>query len=187
MATLPGARLFHEGQFEGRKVRLPVFLARRPAEPVDQGLQAFYGDLLAAINTSVFRDGDWTLCARSGWPDNSTFQNLVAWTWQKGTNRHLIVTNLSDSTIQARIQIPWQDGRGETWRLRDILSGVTYDREGTEMLDPGLYVELGPWDFNFFRCGRLQSIIEPEKVESIEAGKTAALVTKPSAGQKLVA
>ena len=28
--TLPGARLLHEGQFEGRKVRLPVFLARRP-------------------------------------------------------------------------------------------------------------------------------------------------------------
>ena len=30
VATLPGAKLFHEGQFEGRKVRLPVFLGRRP-------------------------------------------------------------------------------------------------------------------------------------------------------------
>ena len=30
IATLPGARLFHEGQFEGRKVRLPVFLGRAP-------------------------------------------------------------------------------------------------------------------------------------------------------------
>ena len=30
IATIPGARLFHEGQFEGRKVRLPVFLGRRP-------------------------------------------------------------------------------------------------------------------------------------------------------------
>ncbi len=29
-STLPGARMFHEGQFEGRKVRLPVFLGRRP-------------------------------------------------------------------------------------------------------------------------------------------------------------
>ena len=44
--TLPGARLLHEGQFEGRKVRLPVFLARRPEEPVDQDLAAFYGHLL---------------------------------------------------------------------------------------------------------------------------------------------
>ena len=35
IATLPGAKLFHEGQFEGRKARLPVQLRRRPAEPVD--------------------------------------------------------------------------------------------------------------------------------------------------------
>lgn len=33
-ATLPGARLFHEGQFEGRKVRLPVFLKQRPVKPL---------------------------------------------------------------------------------------------------------------------------------------------------------
>jgi hypothetical protein len=150
-------------------------------------LRAFYRDLLAAISAPAFRDGEWKLCARSGWPDNSTFQNLVAWTWQKGADRYLIVTNLSDSTVQARIQIPWQDGRGETWRLRDALSGATYDREGNEMLNPGLYVELGPWCFNFFRCGRLQSTIEPEKVESIEAGKATTFVTKPAAGQKLVA
>jgi hypothetical protein len=71
--------------------------------------------------------------------------------------------------------------------LRDTFSGATYDREGDEMLGPGLYVELGPWNFNFFHCGRVQSTMEPEKVESIEAGKTAAFVAKPSAGHKLVA
>ncbi len=41
IATLPGARLFHEGQFEGRKIRLPVFLARRPEEAPDQELRGF--------------------------------------------------------------------------------------------------------------------------------------------------
>jgi MtN3 and saliva related transmembrane protein len=41
--TLPGARLLHEGQFEGAKARLPVFLGRRPSEPHDQDLVAFYG------------------------------------------------------------------------------------------------------------------------------------------------
>ncbi|MGC2109612.1 MAG: alpha-amylase family glycosyl hydrolase, partial [Candidatus Korobacteraceae bacterium] len=48
-STQTGARLFHEGQFEGRKVRLPVFLGRRPDEPVDRELQQFYRQLLAAI------------------------------------------------------------------------------------------------------------------------------------------
>ena len=41
IATIPGAKLFHEGQFEGRTVRLPVFLGRRPVEPVDPELQRF--------------------------------------------------------------------------------------------------------------------------------------------------
>ena len=59
--TLPGARLLHEGQFEGRKVRLPVFLGRRPAEPVDQDLAAFYGRLLKETDRDVFRNGEWRL------------------------------------------------------------------------------------------------------------------------------
>ncbi len=50
MATVPGAKLFHEGQFEGRKVRLPVFLARRPTEAPDEDLQGFYKRLLAATD-----------------------------------------------------------------------------------------------------------------------------------------
>ena len=37
--TLPGAKLLYEGQFEGRRVRLPVFLSRRPKEPPDQDLE----------------------------------------------------------------------------------------------------------------------------------------------------
>jgi hypothetical protein len=50
MATIPGAKLFHEGQFEGRKVRLPVFLARRPVETADRDLMAFYKRLLEAAS-----------------------------------------------------------------------------------------------------------------------------------------
>ncbi|MBU6327934.1 MAG: alpha-amylase, partial [Verrucomicrobia bacterium] len=55
--TLPGARLLHEGQIEGRKVRLPVFLARRPVEAVNQDLLAFYHHLLGVIGHDVFRNG----------------------------------------------------------------------------------------------------------------------------------
>jgi glycosidase len=46
VATLPGAKLFHEGQFEGRLIRLPVFLRRRPFETADPDLRAFHHLLL---------------------------------------------------------------------------------------------------------------------------------------------
>lgn len=151
-STLPGARMFHEGQFEGRKVRLPVFLGRRPVEPVDDGLHAFYGELLSAINGPVFRAGNWQLCERSGWPDNPSFLNLVAWNWTDGDVRFLIVANLSNTRSQGQVKISWQEGAGKTWRLTDLLSEAVYERDGTAMLSAGLYVELEPWGYNLFDC-----------------------------------
>jgi Alpha amylase, catalytic domain len=161
ISTLPGARLFHEGQFEGRKVRLPVFLGKRPAEPVDEVVQGFYAKLLAAINAPVFREGEWKLCERSGWPDNPTFQNLVAWSWVKDDDRRLIVVNLSDSGVQARAQVPWSEVRGQTWRLADGLSNAGYDRDGDDLFSHGLHVELGPWGCHVFQCrpiGKRQAV-----------------------------
>ena len=156
VATLPGARLFHEGQFEGRKIKLPVFLGRRPAELEDKSLQIFYHWLLDAINSPVFRNGRWDLCTRTGWPDNSSYRNLVAWAWVKDKDRCLIIVNLSDSGAQAQVQVPWDELRGKTWRLADVFSGQTYERNGDDMRDPGLYVDLKPWNCHFFRLHALE-------------------------------
>ncbi len=148
--TLPGARLYYEGQLEGRKVRPPVFLGRRPDEPEDQPLQDFYVKLLAAANQPLLHDGEWELLERSGWPDNASFLNLVAWSWQKNDDRRVIAVNLSDSPLQALIHIPWT--AGATWNLTDLLSDLTYQRDGNDMASRGLYIELAPWAFHFFRC-----------------------------------
>src|SRR6185312_14079583 len=72
MSTLQGARLYHDGQLEGRRTRIPVFLGRGPDEPADEDLRAFYGRLLAAVAESDLRTGEWRLCACSGWPDNDS-------------------------------------------------------------------------------------------------------------------
>jgi hypothetical protein len=148
--TLPGAKLLHEGQFEGMKVRLPVFLGRRPAETIDHDLAAFYGRLLKELNRDVFRNGEWLLCERSGWPDNQGYLNILSWCWAKDEERYLIVINFSDVTSQARVHVPWDELRGKTWRLSDSLSGETYERDGNDMRDSGLHVDLRPWGFHFF-------------------------------------
>ncbi len=153
-STLPGARLFHEGQFEGRKVRLPVFLGRRPEEPVNKELKDFYSKLLLGIDSPVFREGDWNPCERTGWPDNRSYENVVAWTWSKETDRCLIVVNLSNRPAQAVVRVPCDALRGNQWRLIDVLSNAVYERQGDEMLSPGLYVDLQPWSHHFLRlCG----------------------------------
>jgi hypothetical protein len=153
--TLLGTKLFHEGQFEGRKVRIPVFLGRRPEELVDKELRNFYVTLLAAIGDPVFRDGQWSLCERTGWPDNPTYQNVVAWSWESGEDRYLIVVNLSDHPAQASVRVGWKSLAGSTWQLNDPLSRAEYERSGEELLSSGLYVDLGPWGSHFFRCSRM--------------------------------
>ena len=149
--TLMGAKLLHEGQFEGRKVRLPVFLGHRPAESVDHDLAAFYERLLKGINRNVFRNGEWRLCERSGWPDNQSYQNILTWCWAKNDELYLIVINFRQETAQARVRVPWDELRGKKWRLNDVLSGESYDRSGSEMRDAGLYVDLGPWKCHLFQ------------------------------------
>ena len=149
--TLPGAKLLHEGQFEGAKVRLPVFLGHRPPEPIDPDLVAFYERLLKATDRDLFRSGAWLLCERSGWPDNQSCRSVLSWCWVKDDERCLVVINFGPAAAQAHVHLPWDELRGRTWRLDDALSDAAYDRGGDEMRDAGLYVDLGPWTSHLFR------------------------------------
>nr|WP_296071909.1 alpha-amylase [uncultured Actinoplanes sp.] len=144
VATLPGATMWHDGQFEGFRRHLPVFLGRRPAEPVDAELRAFYRRLLA--EAGGIRRGDWTLLeSRDGDVDA-----VVAWAWHDTRPRHVTAVNLSGRRAQARVVLPWESLAGSPWRLADLLSGHVYERSGDEMRGDGLYVDLPPWGFHLF-------------------------------------
>jgi len=56
----------HEGQFEGRRVRPPVFLSRRPGEPSDPALASWYRRLLDTVASHRVRTGDWQLLEVAG-------------------------------------------------------------------------------------------------------------------------
>ncbi|MEC4748132.1 alpha-amylase family glycosyl hydrolase [Methylomicrobium sp. Wu6] len=146
--TLPGARLIHEGQMEGRRVRLPVFLGRRPEESTDTDLLGFYQQLLGALKPGDFMRGLWQLCERVGWPDNASHINLVAWSWTTESARCLIVANLSETRSQGRIKIPWAGLKDHLWRLEDVFMLTFFERDGTELENEGLYIDLPAWGFH---------------------------------------
>jgi hypothetical protein len=83
--TLPGAKLWHEGQFEGSRIKLPVQLARRPEEPVDGSLRAFYRELLKMGR----RGREWRLASEGD-------DRILAWTWD---SRERTVINFSGDTL----------------------------------------------------------------------------------------
>jgi hypothetical protein len=149
VSTLEGARLYHDGQLEGLRTRIPVFLDRGPDEPVDDELRAFYERLLPAVAESGLRDAEWRLCDCTGWPDNQSFEQLVCWCWRGAESRHLVVVNLSAEAAQGRVHLPWDDLRGRAWELLDKLAGSSFEREGDELAGDGLYVGLDPWASHF--------------------------------------
>ncbi|MEN6438464.1 MAG: alpha-amylase family glycosyl hydrolase [Syntrophobacter sp.] len=147
--TLPGARLVHEGQMAGRRVRLPVFLGRRPEEPPDSDLLAFYRTLLEALSRGDFLSGTWRSCERSGWPDNGSYLNLLTWCWQKGDSRCLLVVNFSGAPAQGLVRVPWDDLGGGACRLKDVFTSAVFERNVNEMCGQGFYVDLPAWGFHF--------------------------------------
>lgn len=149
VTTLPGAKIINDGQLEGRKIKLPVFLGRRAVEPKDYDLDLFYRALLKILDADLFHEGEWNLCTRSGWNDNPSFLNIVAWTWRRGKERALVVVNYSGRRSQAMIEIPWDDLRGDIWRLADALNGDVFLRDGTQLRDEGMFVDLDAWRFHF--------------------------------------
>jgi hypothetical protein len=151
-----GARIVHEGQLDGRTVHVPVFLARRPDEPSDPELRAFYEQLLAALADPVFRDGEWNLARSDGWDGNDSWQALVGWGW-RGLSPRLVVVNLGDAPASGHVALGWDNLRDQTWQLDDAATGERYARSGDDLAD-GLYVSLGPWAWHLFSLTPLAAL-----------------------------
>jgi len=144
-ATVPGGRLFHEGQEEGRRIRLPVFAARRPEEPVDSSLRAWYEKLLSLCRCQTLRLGAWRLHDISGWTDNRSCERLIAWSWSYGRDRVLMVVNFSAAAAQGRVRFPDGDWGACTWHFVDAFTGECFNRPGDDLQCEGLFVDLMPW------------------------------------------
>ncbi len=91
----PGLRFFHQGQREGKRVRIPTHLGRGPQEDKDEALSEFYERLLACLKDPAFRDGQWLLLGtRQAWGDNRSNEAFIAFAWSgPGDLRRLVVVN----------------------------------------------------------------------------------------------
>jgi hypothetical protein len=148
----PGLRFFHQGQFEGRRIRLPVQLCRWPVEPVNERLVAFYERLLSLLQRPVVRDGDWTqLEPIQAWERNPSHAAFVSYMWSGfDGDRLLVAVNYAQHRSQCYLRLPLPDLAGCQWRLRDVLGDAEYLRDGDELVGRGLYLDLAPWQYHTF-------------------------------------
>ena len=148
--TLPGIRLLHDGQRDGRKVKVPVFLGRRQHEVANDEISRSYERLINLLKSEVIRNGEWSLCEATGWPENQSYRNILAWEWVNEEVRALIIVNMSDEPAQCHIRPGRPYDPGHAYQLFDALSGELYTRDGNEMNAPGLFAGLQPWGAHTF-------------------------------------
>lgn len=145
IATLPGAVLLHDGQFCGRKVKLPVHITRQPYEREYPALKQFYKRLLDEASDPIYREGEWRLFnCHSACDGCGGENNLLTYGWRQGDEMRLIVLNLSDEWSQGAIDLgAWADRlRGHDWVLLDTVHRTYIDEDGDNVAELGLYVDM---------------------------------------------
>jgi hypothetical protein len=153
--TLPGLRLLHEGQLEGRTIKLPVQLGRRWPEQVDWDTERFYRRLLAALRHPVFHDGEWRLLDPvEAWQGNPSHRGLVAHSWILGEELRLVVVNLMAEQGQGYVRLARPGLASGEWRLVDLLGEAVYARHGSELGDQGLFLDMPGYGHHLFAVRR---------------------------------
>ncbi|AEB10200.1 alpha-amylase family glycosyl hydrolase [Desulfobacca acetoxidans] len=151
---IPGLRFFHEGQLEGRRIKVSMHLGRRPEEPVDPNLQKFYRKLLACLERPEVRDGRWKLLeVRPAWECNPTWDRLLAFAWERVPGQRLLIAvNYGHTQGQCYVNFPFVDFSGRKVILQDLMSETVYERGGDDLLINGLYLDLPAWGYHILAC-----------------------------------
>jgi hypothetical protein len=148
-----GMRFIYEGQLEGRKVHPSMHVGRRPAEPVDEELRAFYARLLECMKRPEVHEGQWRLeTCRPAWRGSGTWQQFIVSSWQAGERRLLSVVNYAGVQGQCYVTLDLEGLRGRNFTLVDLLGDARYERHGDGLAstNAGLYLELPAWGRQIF-------------------------------------
>lgn len=148
-ATLPGANLLHQGQEKGETIKTPVQIIRKPEEAENVALAKFYRKVRRVLDEIPF-DGNWELVNIEGWPDNSSYQNLISYQWIRDNRRAIIVVNYSTAQASGKVRIDLPSTQSKV-DLYELLNDARYHYEVGKINNEGLFVDLMPWNAHVFK------------------------------------
>lgn len=148
----PGLRFFHQGQLQGYRKRIPMQLCRSPQEYQDPQIALLYSKLLDLLKLPVLQDGIWLLLeCLPAWQSNWTWDSFVAFSWHANEyGRLLVVVNYSPHLSQCYVRLPWNDMAGKQVELQDKMGEAQYIRNGDDLQQTGLYLDMPAWDTHVF-------------------------------------
>src|SRR5438552_10357811 len=154
---LPGLRLVHDGQLTGARIKIPVQLARRPIEPAQPEIVAFYQQLLTSlISSAVGRGTGEIVKPRAAWAENPTARYFVVVQWQSQPDSFdLVVVNLAPHRSQCFVSLTVEGLAERNWRMKDLLGSEEHQRFGDDLQKQGLYLDLPEYGAQLFHFAPL--------------------------------
>ena len=61
------------------------------------------------------------------------------------------MVNYAANQSQCYVRLPFPELGGKQWRLRDLLGEACYDRDGNDLQERGLYVNMPGWQYHVFQ------------------------------------
>ncbi len=153
--TLPGFKLVHDGQLEGRTAHLPVQIDRQRPELPQVKVTAFYDRLFSYLRTIDLVSSDWKLweAVPNVYQADDSWQDILCWSWEKKGARHLVMINYAPTRSEGRIFFP------KSWPMKGRLQTTNKvsgsgDRPSFRKDEDGAsVVSLGPWRVLLFNLG----------------------------------
>lgn len=149
MGTLPGMRFYHQGELEGRRIRLPITLRAAAAETPDPFASAFFHKILRITKEECFHTGAWSLLEVVSEGDDSA-GNLIVYEWRSPNAWKVIAVNLAGFAAQARVKLGSRVSPDAQYNFSDEINEVVYPRSGRELFDIGLFVRLDAGQAHLF-------------------------------------
>lgn len=153
ISFMPGLHLFHEGQFEGFSVKLPIQLIRRRAEEADPDIAAFYKKLFSILKKEISDIEDYKMVfPESAWaPENDSYRNFLTVFLKKEKYIYLLAVNYSEKKSQCYVPFYPECLTGSEVSFEEIFEGSVFKRNCDELLSKGLYLDEGPFKVNLFK------------------------------------
>ncbi len=155
ISTIQGIRFYFDGQFDGKKIKLPVQLGREPSEKPNLSVRKFYDKLLSITKENIFQNGNWEILYNLPVSqDNNSFENIFTWQWTSSNDTRIIAINYSDNTSQCRLKFDVTQDQTEVL-LIDQLNDNEFIRNTNEIKSIGLFIELKSYQSHIFRIGKV--------------------------------
>jgi hypothetical protein len=96
------------------------------------------------------------LDCRPAWDGNWTWDGFIAWSWQEGEGRRVLVAvNYAPTQGQCYVRLPSPELIGRAVRLKDLMGAASYNRTGDDLASRGLYLDMPAWGYHVFELTAL--------------------------------